>query len=135
LDSDLFRFGVLKTILVITLSTGGQRIRFMRIFAEHRIDKERKLRFPKEQLDKQIKNTLSLLLLGFLEDKIDVEVSDESFTETHRVELFVLSTKDVEEIGEIISSFESYVKDYGTAYPVADKLRRIKDIFLKETLQ
>lgn len=104
----------------------------MRIFAEHKIEKARLDRTP--NADDRIKNTLALMLARFLEDKIQVEKkSDDTFTETHRVEIFALSTKDVQEIGEIILTFESYARDYPAMHAVRDKLERIREIFLKES--
>lgn len=109
-------------------------IKIMRIFAEQEFEKTR-LELMSDS-ERRIKSMLALSLARFLEDKLPIEKTlDNNFTEKHRTEIYVLSVKDIEELGEIISSFESYAKDYPAMYAVQDKLRRIQEIFLKENFE
>ena len=89
----------------------------------------------REQVDKNIRSMLCLAIAGLIETMPDIVITktvgwDTRPTVEYTSEVFVLSLKDVERIGEIIMEFESYAKTYPAMYAVRDKLEEIRDIFL-----
>lgn len=103
--------------------------------AEHKIDKEMILRAPKEIVAERTKNGLTLMLARALEEKVEIQIEDEGFTEKHSLAVVVLSEKQAQEISEIVSTFASYAKTYPAMYAIQDKLDRIQEIFLGDSLE